>query len=109
MKFEFEVSYTNTKAIDVLDSELYNIKDIEVDKIEQSGFDGLDILFYFIVVKAFNSVIESITKIIIKMIERNDVKSFKFNNVEFKGYNEKEVEKMMEKFLNLLKSNSKKK
>ena len=109
MKFEFEVSYTNTEAINVLDSELYSIRDIEVDKTEQSGFDGLEILFYFIVTGGAVSLIKSITKVIVKMIERNDVKSFKFNNIECKGYSKKEVEEMLEKVSNLPKSNSKKK
>lgn len=92
-----------------MDSELYSIKDIEVDKIEQSGFDGLDILFYFIVTGGAVSLIKSIAKVIVKMIERHDVKSFKFNNIECKGYGKKEVEELLEKASNLPTSNSKKK
>lgn len=109
MQLEFEVIYTNIEAINVLDSELYGIEDIEVDKIEQSGFDGLDILFYFIVTGGAVALIKSISKIIVKMIERNDIKSFKFNNIECKGYSKKEVEELIEKVSKLSASNSEKK
>ena len=109
MKFEFEISYTDTEAINMLDSELSSINDIEVDKIEQSGFDGLDILFYFIQTGGAVCLIKSITKIIVKMIERNDIKSFKFNNIECKGYSKEEVEDLLEKASKLPTNNTKKK
>lgn len=101
MKIEFEVSYTNEEVVRILDSDLNNINDIEVDKIEQNGFDGLDILFYFIVTGGAVSFITNITKIIIKIIGRNDVKSFKVNNIECKGYSKKEVEDLLKKVTSL--------
>ena len=101
MKIEFEVSYTNEEVVRILDSDLNNINDIEVDKIEQNGFDGLDILFYFIVTGGAVSFITNITKIIIKIIGRNDVKSFKVNNIECKGYSKKEVEDLLKNVTSL--------
>ena len=109
MTFEFEVSYSNAEAINLLDCELYNIDSLKIDKLEQSGFDGLDILFYFITTGTAFSLIKSISKVIIKTIERNDVKSFKCNNIEFKGYSEKEVEDMLDKISQLPADHLKKK
>ena len=48
MKIKLEVAYTNEEAISQLDSALEEIEDIKVEKFEQNGFDGFDLLYYFL-------------------------------------------------------------
>ena len=108
MHLEFEITYTNFEAIELLDSELETLGNIEVDKFEQNGFDGLDILYLFITIAGAASI-KCLTKIIIKLIERNDVKSFKYKNIEIKGYSKREVEDLLKKASTLLASDSTKK
>lgn len=47
MKIKLEVAYTNEETISQLDSALEEIEDIKVEKFEQNGFDGFDLLYYF--------------------------------------------------------------
>lgn len=101
MTLEFEINYTDVKAINTLDSELNQIDGVQIDKFDQNGFDGLDIVFYFIATGGAVSLLKSISKIIVKILARDDVKSFKYKNIECKGYTEKEVEKLLEKVSDL--------
>lgn len=48
MKIKLEVAYTNEETISQLDSALEEIEDIKVEKFEQNGFDGFDLLYYFL-------------------------------------------------------------
>ena len=73
------------------------IEDIKVEKFEQNGFDGFDLLYYFLETGTAVVLIEKLCKIIIAFIKRNDSKSFKANGIECVGYSEKEVEKLVEK------------
>lgn len=95
MKIEFEVCCTDADAIKEFDSELNSINDIEVEKIKQNGFDGMDILFYFIATGGSIALIKSIAQVAIKFIKRDDVKSFKAHDIEIKGYSAKEVEDLL--------------
>lgn len=97
MKIELEVTYTSKTAISQLDSALNGIENIKIEKFEQTGFDGFDILYYFLETGTAIVLIEKICKVIITFIKRNDVKSFKANDIECLGYSEKEVEKLIEK------------
>ena len=97
MKIELEVTYTNETKINQLDSALAEIGNIKIEKFEQTGFDGFDILYYFLETGTAIVLIEKICKIIITFIKRNDVKSFKANGIECVGYSEKDVENLIEK------------
>ena len=115
MELEFEINYTDLELIKIIDSELTYLNDIKFEKIIQSGFDGLDIVFYLLIIPIVSceiadklsddvfalgdSLVKSITNIVVKIIERNDSKSVKINGVEFKGYTEKEVSKLIKKIM----------
>lgn len=84
------------------------IEDIKVEKFEQNGFDGFDLLYYFLETGTAVVLIEKLCKIIIAFIKRNDSKSFKANGIECVGYSEKEVEKLVEKIKESTKNESEK-
>ena len=107
MKIKLEVAYTNEETISQLDSALEEIEDIKVEKFEQNGFDGFDLLYYFLETGTAVVLIEKLCKIIIAFIKRNDSKSFKANGIECVGYSEKEVEKLVEKIKESTKNNNK--
>lgn len=95
MKIDLEIEYTDLEVQEMLDSQLTEIDDATVDKIEQDGFDGWDIIFYFIVTGGAASAIKDITKIIMRILVRDDVKKVKIGDIEIKGYSKKEVEKLL--------------
>ena len=103
MKIKLEVAYTNEETISQLDSALEEIEDI---KVEKNGFDGFDLLYYFLETGTAVVLIEKLCKIIIAFIKRNDSKSFKANGIECVGYSEKEVEKLVEKIKESTKNES---
>ena len=103
MKIKLEVADTNEETISQLDSALEEIEDI---KFEQNGFDGFDLLYYFLETGTAVVLIEKLCKIIIAFIKRNDSKSFKANGIECVGYSEKEVEKLVEKIKESTKNES---
>ena len=72
MKIKLEVAYTNEETISQLDSALEEIEDIKVEKFEQNGFDGFDLLYYFLETGTAVVLIEKLCKIIIAFIKRND-------------------------------------
>lgn len=104
MRIELEIEYTDAELQDMINKELSAIEGISFDKVEQDGFDGLDILLYFIAMGGAVSVaavIKDISKVIMKIISRNDAKVVKVGNIEVKGYGEKDVEKLLEKIVNV--------
>lgn len=97
MKIELEVNYMDQESVSQLDSVLEEMENIKIEKFEQHGFDGFDIVYYFLETGTAVVLIANICKVIIAFINRNNVKSFKINDIECVGYSEKEVEKLIEK------------
>ena len=75
MKIKLEVAYTNEETISQLDSALEEIEDIKVEKFEQNGFDGFDLLYYFLETGTAVVLIEKLCKIIIvKKRQKNQLR-----------------------------------
>ena len=106
MKIKLEVAYTNEETISQLDSALEEIEDIKVEKFEQNGFDGFDLLYYFLETGTAVVLIEKLCKIIIAFIKRNDSKNIKDNRIECVKKKKKEVEKLVEKIKESTKNES---
>lgn len=99
MEINIAISYTDKATINAIDTEFASLTDAEVEKVEQSGFDGMDILFYFITSGGAAALISSLEKIIVAIIKRNDVKSFKMNDLELKGYSANQIEKILKQVM----------
>ncbi len=104
MRIEIEIEYTDWELPQMIDEELEAIEDLDFEKVEQDGFDGIDLLLYFVVTGGAASVIKDICKVLIKIISRNDAKVVKVGRTEIKGYSEKQVEKLLEKISNVQKN-----
>ena len=89
----------NSPEQDALERELNEIQGIKIEKIEQSGFDGLEILFYFISTGGAFYLITSIKDVIIKAIERNKDSIVNVNGIELKGYSARDAATLLEKIL----------
>ena len=87
----------NNSELDIFEQELNKIQGIHIEKIEQSGFDGLELIYYFITAGGAVCLITSIKDIIIKMIERNKNISIKINDIEIKGCSVEEAKSLLDK------------
>lgn len=83
----------------IFERELNEIQGIQVEKIEQSGFDGVEIIYYFISAGGAVGLITSIKEVIIKTIERNKDNIIKINGIELKGYSTKDAMALLDKIL----------
>ena len=109
MNFDFNIECSDQEVIKVIDSELSCIEKCQFDKVEQSGFDGVDVVFYFVATGGATIFIQCLTKIILKIIERNNPKTFKFNGIELTGYSKTELVEIIETIFGKNDSSSKNK
>lgn len=97
IKIQFANANSSERA--VFEHELSEVHGIKVEKIEQSGFDGHEILYYFISAGGVVCLITSIKEVIIKAIERNKDNIIKINGIELKGYSTRDIAVLLDKIL----------
>ena len=97
-----KIQFANANSFEqaVFEHELSEVQGIKVEKVEQSGFDGLEIVYYFIYAGGAVCLINSIKEVIIKAIERNKDNIIKINGIELKGYSIKDAIALLDKILN---------
>lgn len=108
MKIKLELVHSNYEIVNEFDYEINKIVNINIDKISQHGFSGIEIVYYFIEFEIIKEFCKLLIPIIDKFIKRNDVKSFKINNIELKkdtivktsveinGYNFNDAKQLLE-------------
>lgn len=69
-------------------------KNIKCTKFITKNFIDVNIILYILYVGGGVTIVE-ISKILISLVKRNDVKSIKIGDKEIKGYSAKEVERLL--------------
>ncbi len=105
MKIKLELVHSNYELINDFDSEINNIENVNFDKISEHGFSGIEVVHYFIKFVMSKEFFQLLSEIIINFIKKDDIKSFKINNIEIKGYNFNEVKQLLELAIELQQNN----
>ncbi|MCQ2019419.1 hypothetical protein [Clostridium butyricum] len=92
---KIEMKCEKEKSVKEFENQLKNIDSLNYDKVNQDGFDGMQCLYYFLSLSGGTVAIKAIAEIILRIIGKNDVKSFKLNDFELKGYSAKDITKII--------------
>lgn len=99
---KIKIAYANQSEQDAFEHDLSEIEGIKVERVEQSGFDGTELIYYFITTGGAVCLLTSIKEVIIKAIERNKdnyIKVGRKGEVELKGYSGRDSERLLDKVL----------
>lgn len=85
MKTNMVMSFYNLKDEKELDTVLDELKEIEYEKINSKGFDGVGMVMYILSIGG-GVVVTQLANIIINLIKKNDNLRVKIGDLEISGY-----------------------
>ncbi len=108
VKYRITVSMDESD-IDDLKAELAKIDNMQIDEIQQEGFDGADLITLLLSSGALASALASISKVVKEYFRAKSERNITVGDVSLKGYSIKEAEKILNHYEEELKKQIKNK